>query len=77
MLFMSPFVAATTMTTLDKAQVLKTMQSTNLRFTHSVFVEEAMARSCCCHLQHGDWLGMHVWSDLFGCSELCAITPDF
>jgi hypothetical protein len=46
MLFMSPFVAATTMTTLDKAQVLKTMQSTNLRFTHSVFVEEATTTWC-------------------------------
>jgi hypothetical protein len=46
MLFMSPFVAATTMTTSDKAQFLKTTQSTNLEFTHSVFIEEATTTWC-------------------------------
>jgi len=46
MFFMSPFVAATTMTTLNNPQFLKTKQSTNLEFTHNVFIEEATTTWC-------------------------------
>lgn len=46
MFLMSPFVAATTMTTSNNPQFLKTMQITNLEFTHNVFIEEATTTWC-------------------------------
>jgi hypothetical protein len=45
-LFVSPFVAATTMTTYDNRQSHNSMLSTNLEFTHAVFVEEATTTWC-------------------------------
>jgi len=45
-LFVSPFVAATTMTTSSKIQSQKSMLKTNLEFTHTVFVEEATTTWC-------------------------------
>lgn len=45
-LFVSPFVAATTMTTSSKIQSQKSMLNTNLEFTHTVFVEEATTTWC-------------------------------
>jgi thiol-disulfide isomerase/thioredoxin len=45
-LFVSPFVAATTMMTSDKAQSEMTMQSTTTGFTHTVFIEEGTTTWC-------------------------------
>ncbi|MCX6663279.1 MAG: hypothetical protein NTZ75_03440 [Euryarchaeota archaeon] len=46
MLFVSPFVAATTMTTSDKIQSQKTMPCTTSEFTHTVFIEEGVTTWC-------------------------------
>jgi len=46
MFFMSPFVAATTMTTSNQTQSQKTMPTTTSAFTHNVFVEEATTTWC-------------------------------
>jgi hypothetical protein len=45
-LFISPFVAATTMTASDKTQSQGTMPSTTSEFTHTVFIEEGTATWC-------------------------------
>jgi len=45
-LFVSPFVEATTMMTSDTAQSEITMQSTTTTFTHTVFVEEGTTTWC-------------------------------
>jgi hypothetical protein len=45
-LFVSPFVAATTMTASDKTQSQRTMSSTTSEFTHNVFIEEGTTTWC-------------------------------
>lgn len=45
-LCVSSFVAATTITTLDKTQSQRTMPSTTLDFTHNVFIEEGTTTWC-------------------------------
>ncbi len=45
-LFVSSFVAATTITTSDKTQSQRTMPITTLEFTHNVFVEEGVTTWC-------------------------------
>lgn len=45
-LFISPFVAASTMTVSDTTQPLITMPSTTSEFTHSVFIEEGTTTWC-------------------------------
>ena len=45
-LFVSPFVAATTMTASDKTQSQGTMPSTTSAFTHNVFIEEGTTTWC-------------------------------
>jgi hypothetical protein len=45
-LFVSPFVAATTMTVSDNTQTQASMQNTNMDFTHTVFIEEATTTWC-------------------------------
>jgi hypothetical protein len=46
MLFLSPFVAATTMTTSENTQSQKTILSTTSDFTHTVFIEEGVTTWC-------------------------------
>ena len=45
-LFISPFVAASTMTMSDKTQEQTTMPSTTSEFTHAVFIEEGTTTWC-------------------------------
>lgn len=45
-LFVSPFVAATTMMTSEKVHSKITMQRTTTEFTHTVFIEEATTTWC-------------------------------
>jgi hypothetical protein len=45
-LFISPFVAASTMTVSDKTQEQTTMPSTTSEFTHAVFIEEGTTTRC-------------------------------
>jgi hypothetical protein len=45
-LFISPFVAATTMTDSDKTQSHGTMPSTTSEFTHTVFIEQGVTTWC-------------------------------
>jgi hypothetical protein len=45
-LLISPFVAASTMTTSEKTQTQKTIPSTTSEFTHNVFIEEGTTTWC-------------------------------
>ena len=45
-LFVSPFAAATTMTTSENTQSQKTISSTTSTFTHNVFIEEGTTTWC-------------------------------
>jgi len=45
-LFVSPFVTATTLTASDKTQAQRTMPSTISEFTHNVFIEEGTTTWC-------------------------------
>jgi hypothetical protein len=45
-LFISPFVAASTLTTSEKIQTQKTMVSATSEFTHTVFIEEGTTTGC-------------------------------